>query len=288
MSVLYFGDPEGALALLDEGITLCGIVHGRSGGRGRRRLLKRVGDLPRFNGLDLKSDAALKRLSALKPSRLVSGFYPHIIPAQILALAPGVNVHPSLLPRWRGPDPCVWAIRAGDVETGITVHVLTEALDEGPILAQRRIPIEPGESGQRLAERLEPISARYLAEIVARLEGGAVIEPQPQGEGATWAGLVAPDDLEIDWHKPAEEVHAWVRAAAPDPGAFTGIEGELLVIYTATVVRSDAFARLPAGTPFIHNDALSIRCGDARSLRLGRIRLGRRAMSGRALAKLLL
>ncbi|MBU0551142.1 methionyl-tRNA formyltransferase [Myxococcota bacterium] len=287
MSVLYFGDPEGALALLDAGVSLCGVVHGRPGGRGRLALLRRVGDLPRFVGLDLKSPAAVSRLAALQPTRLVSGFYPHLIPAPILALAPGVNVHPSLLPRWRGPDPCGWTLRAGDAEAGMTVHVLTEALDEGPILATRRVPILPHESCGHLAERLEPLSALFLAEIVARLEAGEVITPRPQGEGATWAAQLSPDALEIDWAKPAEAVYGWIRAAAPDPGAFTGLEGELLVVYSGRVVESGAFAALPPGAPFIQGGALTIRCGDAASLRIGRARLGRKATSGRALARLL-
>ncbi len=105
MSVLYFGDPAGALALMDRGVTLCGVVHGRRGGRGWRGLVPRLGDLPRWRLPDLEDPALAAELSALEPRLIVAAFYPRLIPRQVLDIAPGINVHPSDLPRWRGPDP---------------------------------------------------------------------------------------------------------------------------------------------------------------------------------------
>ncbi|MCA9546814.1 MAG: methionyl-tRNA formyltransferase, partial [Myxococcales bacterium] len=115
--ILYFGDPQGALALLDRGVPLVGVVHGRPGGPGWQALVPRVRHLPRWFKPDLEAPEVVAALAALKPTLLVSGFYPRRIPPPVLALAPGVNVHPSDLPRWRGPDPAWWAIREGDAHT---------------------------------------------------------------------------------------------------------------------------------------------------------------------------
>ncbi len=281
--ILYLGDPEGALALLDRGLTLCGLVHGRPGGRGRRRLLSRLGDLPRWQRLP----DDLSPLLSLKPDLILSGFFPKLIPPELLALCPGLNVHPSDLPRWRGPDPCAWAIRAGDRESALCVHQLTEALDEGDILWREPFPIRPRESAGSLAERMERRGAELLAEVAERLLRGEELEPQPQEGEPLWAPILAPEKLEIDWERSAEELEAWVRAAAPHPGAFTGIGEELLIIFSARAVEPEQFQALPPGTLFIHEEQSHIRCAEG-ALRLGRLQLGRKHITGRILAELLL
>ena len=168
MAVLYFGDPQGALALLERGVPVCGVVHGRRGGPGLRRLLPRLGAVPRWHRPDLEDPAVVGALGALHPTLLVAGFYPRRIPASVLALAPGVNVHPSDLPRWRGPDPTHWTIRAGDTRTAVCVHWLTDGLDEGDVLLREPVEVEPRESAGHLAERLETLGAQRLADVAAR------------------------------------------------------------------------------------------------------------------------
>ncbi|MCA9538412.1 MAG: hypothetical protein KC620_05960 [Myxococcales bacterium] len=284
MRVLYFGDPRGALALLERGATLVGVVHGRRGGPGWSKLLPRLAGVPRWTRPDL--DAVLGPLADTRPDLIVSGFYPRRIPASVLALAPGINVHPSDLPRWRGPDPITWALRAGDERTAICVHWLTEGVDEGDVLHRVPVLIEARDTGARLADRLEAQCAEVVADVALRLLRGEKLAPQPQMGEVTWAPLVHPDEWEIDWSRPAVEIDRFVRAASPDPGAFTGIGEELLVILGGRPLSADQFEALVPGTPFVRSGHAFIRCGED-AYRLDRVRLGQRTLNGRQLAELL-
>ncbi len=284
--VLYFGDPQGALALLDRGLPLVGVVHGRRGGPGWQRLVPRVRALPRWMRPDLDDPAVVAELAALAPTLLVSGFFPRRIPEPVLALAPGVNVHPSDLPRWRGPDPAYWAIVSGDTHTAACVHDLASGLDEGAVLHRAPVAIKPHESGGALAVRMEAFAAEVLGDVVARMVAGERFTPVPQTGAVSWAPLIDPDSVEIDWTAPAAQVHCLVRAASPEPGAFTGIGEELLVVYSGRPVDAGRFAALPPGTPFVRGGVAHLRCGDG-AYRLGRLRLGKRLITGRVLASLL-
>lgn len=286
MSVLYFGDPQGALALRDRGIEPAIVVHGRRGGPGWLRLVRSLGETPRLMRPDLSDPAVLAQLRALNPTLIVSCFYPRRIPPTVLTLAPGINAHPSDLPQWRGPDPVTWAIRTGQRQTAICVHVLTEGLDEGDVLRREVVPIKPRESGGRLATRLEARAAELIAEVAAQILAGERPPANPQKGEPTWAPMVPADDWELDWQRPAAEIDWMVRAASPDPGAFTGLGEELLVVFAGRPVDAGRFTALPAGTPFVEEGQLFLRCGEG-AYRLDRVRLGRRRMTGRALAKLL-
>ena len=287
MSVLYFGDPQGALALLDRGVTLGAVVHGRAGGPGRHALTPRVRHLPRWTTPDLNDPALVAALAATAPKLIVASFYPRRIPDPVLALAPGINVHPSDLPRWRGPDPCHWTLRAGDTRTALCVQWLHSEIDAGDILLREPVSVGPHESAGALAERLEARGAILNAEVAVRLLAGEAIESAPQTGEISWAPLADPDDLEIDWSRPAREVEDLVRASAPYPHAFTGIGDELLVIKAGRAVDAGPFAALDPGTPYVRRGQTFIRCGDGGSLRLDRVILGRTPMTGRAFGALL-
>ncbi len=299
MNILYFGDPQGAIALIEHSkahaekgqapLHLCGLVAGRRGGPGAQKLqklLKDYGTLPKWLEPNLKDPAIVSALAELKPDLLVSCFYPHRIPESVLAIAPGVNVHPSALPRWRGPDPCSAAIRAQDEMTAITVHVLSAGLDEGDVLLSVPVKIGETETGGHLAERMERNAAEIIADVVSRMALGEVFEPKPQTGEITWAKLEDPEALEIDWSKPADEVDAFIRAYSPDPGAFTGLGDELLVIFKGSPVEAAPFADLKPGTPFLVDGFCCIQCGDG-ALRIDRVRLGRTMLTGRKFAELL-
>ena len=284
--VLYFGDPAGALALLDRGVALCGIVHGRRGGTGWRTLVPRVRNQPRWHRPELDNPTVAAALADTRPALIVSAFYPRRIPPAILALAPGINVHPSDLPRWRGPDPTFWTIRSGDVRSAICVHVLTEALDAGDVLHRVEVEVDPRETAAHLAQRLEAEGASQIAEVAAQILAGNSPTPSPQTGDVTWAPLVPDDDVEIDWSSTAVDVDRLVRAASPEPGAFTGIEGELLIVYAGHPIDAGQFASLPAGTPFFFDERVAIRCGQD-AYRLDRVCVGRKRLGGRAFAELL-
>lgn len=286
MSVLYFGDPLGAHALLDRGVKLVGVVHGRPGGVGRPTLPRRLAGVPRWTTPKLDDPAIVAALAALKPTLIVGAFYPRRIPPEVLALAPGINVHPSDLPRWRGPDPCHWTLRSGDPTTAVCVQWLAEAYDAGDVLTREVLPVPPRVSCGALAAKLERMGAERVADVAVRLLAGETLEATPQTGEMTWAPLVDPDDLEIDWTQPATTVDALVRASAPEPGAYSGIGDELLVVLSGTPVEAGSFATLSPGTPFVRRDQAHIVCGQG-AYRLGRLILGRSRITGRTLAQLL-
>ena len=248
MRILYFGDPHGGLALIDAGLVPVGIVHGRRGGRGWKRFVPQIRELPRWRLPDLQDPAVLDAFRDLEPDLIVAAFYPQRIPQPVLDIAPGINVHPSDLPRWRGPDPCTWTIRAGDTSTAVCVHELTAGFDEGDILQRWPVPVSARATSGQLAMYLETMGARCIAEIAKRLSAGETIPAKPQTGDITWAPMVDPDEWEIDWTRSAHEVDAFIRAAQPDPGAYTGIGDELLVM-KAIVTDAGSFSSLPPGTP---------------------------------------
>jgi len=305
-AVLYFGDPRGALELLKRGVELCGIVHGRRGGEGYRSLLKAIDEryglkrFPRWQKPDLSDPELISALRSLRPALLISGFYPRVIPPEVLAIAPGYNVHPSDLPKWRGPDPAYWVIASGEPETAICIHQLSEELDEGAIAARYPVKVRARESGVALARRLERRSAELLGAWVAELFQRAArarclvteleLKLEPQRGEPSWAPLVAPDELEIDWELSALEVERLVRAASPYPGAYsaldTGFSPELLVIYSGRAHSDERLESLPIGAPVLIKGECYIKCGSG-AYQLGRIKVGRREMSGAELARLL-
>jgi methionyl-tRNA formyltransferase len=133
---------------------------------------------------------------------------------------------------------------------------------------------------------LEARGAVLSAEVAVRWLAGEVLAASPQVGAPTWAPLVAEAAWEIDWQQSAVEVDRLVRAASPEPGAFSGLGDELLVVVRAAAVEAGGFEGLAAGTPFVRDGQFFLRCGEG-ALRLDRVRLGRRALSGRALAALL-
>jgi len=224
-------------------------------------------------------EAALREILALRPELLVWAAYGNRIPSALLGAVNGraVNVHASLLPRWRGAAPIAHAILAGDQETGVTLMQGTAALDEGPILAQERTPIGEAESAGDLTRRLALLGAglleRELPRYIAR-----DLEATPQdGSLATLAPKLISRDGELDFARPADELARRVRALTPEPGAWTTFRGDRLVVAGATV---------SGGTPKehgvleIHDGRPEVAVG-AGWLRLELVRpAGKRTMTG--------
>jgi methionyl-tRNA formyltransferase len=157
-----------------------------------------------------------------------------------------VNLHFSLLPRWRGAAPVQHAIRAGDGVTGITTFVLEEGMDTGPVLDQVEVPIGPDESAGDLLDRLASLGAPVLVDSVRRFVEGATPTPQDD-DGVTLAPKVTPDDVAIDWSAPAVEVAALCRSADPAPGAHTTFRSKRLKVYAATPVADEGAGTAAGG-----------------------------------------
>jgi methionyl-tRNA formyltransferase len=248
MRILYLGMPIGALMLLREGHQLVGACISRPNSPGMSRLRRALAETgaPLLGRPDLTQPGVQALLASTEPDLIVSWFWTRRIPAALVALAPhgGINVHPSLLPRHRGPDPYFWTLYREDAETGVTVHRLTEAYDQGPVLLQRRVPVPPRVNAWLLARALDRPSLEAVRDVVRGLAEGTLSEEGiPQDDAlATEAPKPTDDDCEILWDHPASRVIARIRAAAPEPGAFTGLgEGTLVVL------DAEAFARAPRG-----------------------------------------
>lgn len=214
----------------------------RPSGRGSKLTATPVADAARRLALPLeetettREDAFAERLRSLAPDVSVVVAYGELLSSDVLN-APrlgSVNLHFSLLPRWRGASPVQHAILAGDPVTGVTVIRMDEGLDTGPVLARREQPIRSDDDAGSLGARLAAIGADVVADVLPGLAEGRVI-PMPQTRPATFAPKLGPADRVVDWLQPADALVRRVRAFAPEPGASTSFRGSDLKLLRAEV-----------------------------------------------------
>ncbi len=263
--------PLGALVLARDGHDLVYVAIARDDAPGVRRA-KKVFGARAFVRPDPSSPAALHRIAALEPELVVSWFWTKRLPAELLAIAPAFGVHPSLLPRHRGADPYFWAIDSGDLETGVTAHVLDPTYDTGAILRQVPVVIDPKWNAWTLAKKLDRPSITLLREVTAAYARGEPPAKIAQDESrATLAPSPTEDMLEIRWNAPAETIARRVRAAAPWPGAFSDIGDETIVLLEVAPTR-DFPRALEPGEAAVRADGMAVvRAADhALELRAGR------------------
>jgi methionyl-tRNA formyltransferase len=180
--------------------------------------------LPVWQPLKARDDQFIRQLRELKPDLMAVVAYGQILPQAMLEVPPHgcLNVHTSLLPKYRGAAPIQWAIADGEPETGVTIMKMDAGLDTGPVLAVRRTPILPSDDSQTLHDRLAQLGAELLVETIPGYVAGK-ISPQPQPvEGSTYAAKIKKEDGRIDWNLPAVKIWNRLRAFTPWPGAFTG------------------------------------------------------------------
>jgi len=194
-------------------------------------------DVPVLQPARVRDPAFVEALRALAPDLVVVAAYGRILPRAVLDLPPHgcINVHASILPRHRGAAPIQHAILAGDVDTGITIMVMSEEMDAGDVLLVRRTPIAPDDTAGTLGERLAGLGADALVEAIQGLHAGR-LRPSPQpSEGVTFAPRIEREQARLDWTRPARELERAVRAFAPEPSAFTSLRGAILKVFRATV-----------------------------------------------------
>jgi methionyl-tRNA formyltransferase len=198
--------------------------------------------LPVLQPLKARDEKFIAELRELKPDLMVVVAYGQILPQAILDLPPHgcLNVHTSLLPKYRGAAPIQWAIANGEAETGVTIMKMDAGLDTGPILSACRTPILPADDSQILHDRLAQLGAELLVETIPDFVTGK-ISPRPQpAEGFNYAAKIKKEDGRIDWNQPAVQIWNRIRAFTPWPGAFTFLETEpkplLLKIWRVEVV----------------------------------------------------
>ncbi len=254
-TLVYFGIPVGALALADAGHPPHVAIVAPLDMPGRRRLRKR---LPRtlLLGLPNASDAFVERaLRSAQPTRILSYFYPRKIPPNVLAMAPAMGTHPSLLPRWRGPDPYFWTIQSGDLETGVTLHRLEADYDTGAILEARTLKVRPDETAWSLARRLDRLALPLLISAAARDD----LEGTPQQGAATDAPLPTESDLTLQWSEAAATLERKVRAAAP-LGAYATLGEEDVNVVHARVIPTGPKGLRP-GEAWKSGEGWAVCCG---------------------------
>jgi methionyl-tRNA formyltransferase len=190
-----------------------------------------------------RSEEFLAKLRELKPDVIVVMAYGQILPASLLEIpAHGcVNIHTSILPKYRGAAPIQWAILKGDSETGVTLMKMDAGMDTGPIIAIARTPISPTDDAQTIHDRLGEIGAQLLVEKLPAYLNGS-LQPTPQPEGATHARKITKEDGRLNWNEPARALWNKVRALTPWPGTYTYLPATpkplLLKIWKADVVET--------------------------------------------------
>ena len=194
-----------------------------------------------------RGQGAVAQVAAMAPEALVVAAYGRLLPPALLGVPPlgALNIHPSMLPRHRGPSPVAAAVLEGESSTGVTVMLIDEGMDTGPVLAQSEEPIRPEDTAQTLTERLFRRGASLLAATLGPWERGEV-RPQPQNDAqATYTRPLRKEDGEMDFHEPAERLWRQVRAYTPWPGTHTTWEGRRVKLLDVVPLSSPGVAAQP-------------------------------------------
>jgi methionyl-tRNA formyltransferase len=242
----------------------------RRAGRGRRMSPPPAADAARELGLDVHQTASvnapesIERLRALAPEAAVVCAFGQLIREPVLSELLMLNVHPSLIPRWRGAAPIERAIMAGDARTGVTIMRVTEGLDSGPVALQEAIEIAEGEGFESLSAGLAQLGGRLAVEALDRLERGELEFRDQDDAAATYADKIAPEERRLDPRRPAGELERAVRALNPRIGTYLELEGGARLGVRAARAEADG---PPAGEIRVEGSSLVLGCAD-RALRL--------------------
>jgi methionyl-tRNA formyltransferase len=269
MNLIFAGTPTFAVpaleALLRAGHRIRSVYTqpDRPAGRGRKLVASSVKQCAQTHGIEVRQPEKIsgeeKILRADAPETMIVIAYGLLLPPPILALPRHgcINVHASLLPRWRGAAPIPRAIEAGDTETGVSIMQMEAGLDTGPVLAEARTPIHATDTAQTLHDRLAQLGAETLVATLERLARGAVT-PQPQDNaGACYAKKLSKEESRLDWTQPAIVLHRRIRALNPWPVASTVWRGKTLRLWEVGPLE----ARHATGAPgtIVQADAAGIR-----------------------------
>jgi methionyl-tRNA formyltransferase len=279
MRIVFFGTPEAAVTCLDgllrAGFTVPLVITqpSRPAGRGLKPADSAVKRYSFERGILVlepekirRDEAVVESVRAAAPDVGVVVAYGQIMPASIIYLPPRktLNVHFSLLPRYRGAAPVQWAILNGESETGVSIMELNEKMDEGDVLAQVRTDIGPEEDAVELEKRLAAMGAELLVDTLGRMDS---LERRPQDHSlATYAPRLKKEDALIIWTSGAVDVDRRVRAFAGQPGAYTFFRGLRLIVWKGRVPGTAVPAGIAPGTIVdVGREGLSVACGDGRA-----------------------
>ena len=289
MRIVFCGTPEFAVPslrhlLTQRGFDILAVLTQPDRPRGRGQEVAEpavkeaalAADIPVYQPEKVRAPEVQQRLEKLQPDAVVIIAYGQIIPARLLAIPRHgwINLHASLLPKYRGAAPINWAIANGETKTGITSMRIDAGMDTGEMLLRRETEIAPDETAPELAGRLAEMGAPLLVETLRGLAAGS-IQPQAQdAAGATYAPILKKEDGRIDWKRPAQEIYNRMRAFVPWPGAYTTFRGQLCHDWghlwgeAVSNTEREKVAAGPPGTLAHASGELLVACGDTTVLRV--------------------
>ena len=276
------GTPEFAVpslrALVEAGHDLCGVFTqpDRPKNRGMRlqptpiKEYAMSKEIPVYQPATLKDGTALAQIKALAPELIVVAAYGRILPKELLDCPPlgCVNVHSSLLPKYRGAAPINWAVIHGETETGVTIMHMAPELDAGDIILQQSTPIGPDETAAQLHDRLACIGGELIAKAVSMLEDGTAPRHPQDPSKATYAPMLSRELSPIDWTKSAKEIHDQVRGLIPWPATTTQVIGGRTVKIFSTAVAGRTVSAAPGAILAAGGEGIDIACGGGTVLRV--------------------
>jgi methionyl-tRNA formyltransferase len=272
MSIVFFGTPRFSVpslkTLLDAGEDVSAVVTrpDKRAGRGKQMHQTPVKELALERGLDvlqptkMKDPAFVERLKGYAPEFFVVVAYGRIITPEMLAIPTRgtVNLHASILPKYRGASPIAWAIINGDSETALTTMLMNEGLDEGDVLIEERFVINDDDTTESLSARLSGAGGDVLLRTLRGMREGTVT-PRPQEGQTTYAPLLKKDDGLVDWTKPAREIYNFVRGMYPWPAAFSFLGDRRIKLFRVAVEEGSAE---PGAVAEVRRDAFTVGTGE--------------------------
>ena len=278
MRILFMGTPDFAVAslkrLVEDGHDVCGVFTqpDKPKNRGHKMAFSPVKEyaltvgIPVYQPVKLRDGEALRLVEELAPELIVVAAYGRILPEDILNTPPygSINVHSSILPKYRGAAPINWAILNGDSVTGVTIMYMAKELDAGDVILCRETAIDPDEDAQMLTARLAALGADALAEAVERLHDGTAVRLPQDHSAYTYAPMLDRSLSPLDFSKSARQLHDQVRGLIPWPCAPMTLDGKNVKVYRTAVGGETALAAgkiAEAG-----KQGLAIACGDGRLL----------------------
>lgn len=296
MRILFMGTPAFAVASLEAlvaaGHELCGVFSqpDKPKNRGMKLIPTPVKEcalshnIPVFQPAKLRDGSALAQIEALNPELIVVAAYGRILPDDILAYpAKGcINVHSSLLPKYRGAAPINWAILNGDGETGVTIMHMAAELDAGDMILQAATPIGETETAEDLTARLALLGADLLVKAVADIEAGTAVRTPQEHERHTLAPMLSRELSPMDFSRPAQSLNCQVRGLYPWPGAVTELDGARCKIL-ATTVCPETTDKVPGKVLQADKNGLKLACGRGTVLQIDTLQPdGKKAMAATA------
>lgn len=295
MKILFMGTPEFAVASLralhEAGHSLCGVFTqpDKPKNRGMKLSFSPVkeyalsADIPVYQPLKMRDGEALRIVEELAPELIVVAAYGKILPEEILNYpAHGcINVHSSLLPKYRGAAPINWALLDGEKETGVTIMYMEKGLDTGDIISAVKTPIDPMEDAAALTARLAALGAEALTAVVREMEAGRPVPRIPQDDSlSSYASMLSREMSPVDWSRPAQRIIDQIRGLIPWPCATAEIAGTRVKLFRAEL--GEPTDRVPGEITCVQKDGIGIACGEGTSLIVRELQAegGRRMAAG--------